>query len=403
MKHFVFFITLCFGLIAEESTTSSVDPFWIDVKEGFSIYLTQRYVDEGETPENIKLAIYMNRLSQLTTGKGIDIKKLLVQAPTECDKRLIDNGLQLQTILSDKYNSLENTEKSEAIKLLIALVCDNIGQLDQNLLSELPVELVENRVSKIHRDYSEKYGLHLESPKDVLVSQLENISFRSLSFNTSQLFLLINYINKKCKPLGISLEIDSLPFCEDLKSSFNSEDEVIYSGSLQVKKPISFKLEDGNLMDLINIIDLHYRVQLSYSSNKIIIKSPDESHWKHDLLSYRQADALSAMLFSPVYDKVHKKNKTFQIYGQIQKVINKESSSTIYLNPYLSVEIPYNQNEELIDNLSIIAEKNENRKSSLYSEKLKVIIQGDFVANSGSATKVELIYLPSYGKFFKLL
>jgi hypothetical protein len=409
MKQFFLYITLCLGVFAAENvktaetpTVVEIDPFWLAIREGSTIYLTQRYVDEGETPENIKLAIYMNRLAALTTGKSLPIKNLFVQAPSECTKRLVDDGQQLQNILIDKYYEIDAHAKADAIKLMIALICNDIGPVEQDLFRDFPPELVETKVTHIHQEYSKKYGLHLETPKEALISRLENISFKSLSFNTSQLFLLVNYINKKCKDLGISLEIESIPFCDDLKSSLNSENEMIYSGTLNIKKPISFKLENGNVMDLIRLIDLNYRVQVSYTQNKITLKSPVPPNWKSDLLSYRHADALTALIFSPSFEKIHKKEKSFQIYGVIEAVTINDNSSLIYLNPYLSIKIPNEQNEELLNSLAQLADKNQLRTNSIYTEKLKVIIQANFVAKTGSATQVNHVYLPSLSKFLKL-
>ena len=396
MKFLLFFLSIFNICLADE-----VDPFWLQVQEGSSIYLTQRYVEQGETPKNIKLAIYMNRLSVLTTGKSLNIKSLFTQAPTESKQRLLDDGLQLQTILSEKFHQLDSSKESNSLKFIIALVCNNIGQLEEDLLSTFPAESIENRVSKIHQGYSKKYGLHLESPKEEMFSKLKETHFKSLSFNTTQLFSLINYINSKTRELGIELEVKSIPFCDDLKTSLNAEEKVIYTGTLNVKKPISFKLENGNLMDLIQIIDLNYKVKLSYAKDKITIESSD-SGWKNDLLSYRNADALTGLLYSSAYKELHKDPNTFQVYGEIQNISFHESTTSFHLNPYMSFTVPNSLNEEVIEVITTILDKTQGRSNTIYTSKLKVIIQADFSANKSSPTQLKIAYLEGLSTFLKL-
>ena len=396
MKFLILFLSTLNICLANE-----VDPFWLQVREGSSIYLTQRYVEQGETPKNIKLAIYMNRLAVLTTGKSLDIKSLFTQAPTESKQRLLDDGLQLQTILSEKFHQLDTSKESTTLKFTIALVCDNIGQLEEDLLSTFPPENIENRVSKIHNSYSQKYGLHLESPKEEMFSKLKETQFKSLSFNTTQLFSLINYINSKSRELGIEIEVKSILFCDDLKTSLNAEDQVIYTGTLNIKKPSSFKLENGTLMDLIQIIDLNYKVRLKYAKNKITIESM-ESGWKNDLLSYRKADALTGLLYSPVYEKLHKDSKTFQVYGEIQNISFNESTTSLHLNSSMSFTVPSNLNEEAIDAIAMTLDKTQGRRNSIYSKKLKVIIQADFSANKSSPIQLNIAYLEGLSTFLKV-
>lgn len=154
-------------------------------------------------------------------------------------------------------------------------------------------------------------------------------------------------------------------------------------------------------MDLIQIIDLNYKVKLSYAKNKITIASSD-SGWKNDLLSYRKADALTELLYSPIYEGLHKDPKTFQVYGEIQNISFNESTTSFHLNPYMSFTVPNSLNEEIIEVITTILDESQGRRNSIYANKLKVIIQADFSANKSSPTQVKIAYLEGLSTFFKL-
>ena len=304
---------LAIGLLSQTLLGQMKSPDIDSLYEGSLILCRQKLALDSKDRGGLMLLAALHNIKHESQDFKSIYDQLVNEQAIESNTRLIDEGKMLSAYSITQSTHTEDTPLKQRC-IVIAYASDPKNPKAASLYKKhIKADFLKNFLQPISLvcDIDDL----LSSPEEKRLMALKKSSVKTLSFKTDDLLKLINYMIPRADAAGFTIIVKSLPEMNHLRETKTANGHILYSSlRTPIHEKIAYKFTDTNLAELLDFIDITYRIQIQFEDEKIILSTPESTSWKAKPTSFKHA-------------------KNIQLFDDFE--VGKEALSTIYKNQLL--------------------------------------------------------------------
>ena len=401
IKYIVTFCLLSQALMAQSSDPRAkidLDSLY----EGSLILCRQKLTHDPKDQSGLLLLAALQNIKQDSKDFNTIHDQLLNEQAIISNTRLIDEGEMLSSY------SLKQITHTEAIpeKQMCIVIAYASNPKNPKATSLYKKYIKAQFLKKFLQPISLVCDIEdlSSSPEEKRLNAFKQVEIKTLSFETDDLLKLINYMIPRADAVGFTIIVKSLPEMGQLRETKTTNGHTLYSS---LRTPIhtknAHKFTNTNLAELLDFIDLTYRIKIQFEGNKIILSAPEDTHWKANPLSFKRAQNIQLFddfeVGTEAFTTIYKKQSFVQLKGTLGKITKTETEYQFTLSEGLQFNIPNSQvNLTNLAKIHDTLQKHLARPKTSTQKLLEVIIRAD-ISQGINKLKTTKIFLPNASIF----